>query len=389
MDTLRRAICDTLAGDAADWSSLTAADWRALLPTAQTEGVLPLLHWRLEAQDGSAPLTADLRQAFHLGYYRAVAESGLLHGELQRVLAALAPLTTVVVLKGAALGPTIYPAAALRPLSDIDLLVPERDLAAATAALQALGYSKMPELTPGINRLVEYHTRLQGGPGGAVTVELHWRLVAGAADPRSPSHDWWQQQIEPWPPLAPASTPRAWQLQPAAQLLYLAAHLVLQHGSGQARLIWLYDLHLLLTQEQERIDWSATIAQAETLRWTAALHTALQASQRFFGTALPNGLLPALHAAIDRPMAAAVARKGSAGLTATIGEWQKLRSLERSARLRFVGSLLCPSPAYMRWRYQPRPAALWPLCYPLHWLRIALASLELARYFARNRGRPA
>ena len=381
MESVQQALCATLAGDRADWSSFTAAEWRVLLTMAQADGVLPLLHSRLEQLGWPASLPPDLKSALQLQYYSAVAQSGLIHAELERVLAALAPVTSVVVLKGAALGPTLYPAAALRPLSDIDLLVPEDDLAAASAALHALGYADMPELTPGINQLVEYHSSFRGGPRGSVTVELHWRLVAGAADWRSPSHDWLWQQIEPWQ--GASAQPPVWQLTPAAHLLYLAAHLVLQHGSNQARLIWLYDLHLLLTQHGDRISWPETIAQAQQVRWTDALHTALRATQAYFGTPLPSDLLPALQSAIDRPEAAFAQRKAGAAPSPTIGEWLKLQSLEPRARLRFIASLLVPSPQYMRWRYQPRSA--WPLCYPYHWLRIALAALEIAGHWVRQR----
>lgn len=351
---------------------------------AQTDGVLPLLTWHLERLGWPEAMPSDLKSALRLGYYSAVAQSSLMHTELERVLAALAPITTVVVLKGAALAPTIYPAIALRPLSDIDLLVPEQDLAAATAALQALGYAEMPELAPGINQLVEYHSRLQGGPRGSVTVELHWRLVAGAADWRSPSHDWFWQQIEPW---QVDTMPRAWQLTPAAHLLYLAAHLVLQHGAGQARLIWLYDLHLLVTQHGAHINWPATIAQARHFRWTDALHTALRAARDYFDTPLPEDLLPALQVSIDRAPTEFARRKAGAAPTATIGEWLKLQSLEPRARLQFITSLLCPSPEYIRWRYQPRPA-IWPLCYPYHWLRIARAGLEIAGHLLRQPRKP-
>lgn len=326
-------------------------------------------------------MPSDLKSALRLGYYSAVAQSGLIHAELERVLAALTPVTKVVVLKGVALGPTLYPSAALRPLSDIDLLVPEQDLPAATAALLALGYAEMPELTPGINQLVEYHSSFTGGPRGSVTVELHWRLVAGAADWRSPSHDWLWQQIEPWQPHSTAQP--VWQLTPAAHLLYLAAHLVLQHGANQARLIWLYDLHLLLTQHGDRINWSETIAQALHLRWTDALHTALRATQAYFGTSLPSDLLPMLQSAIDRPEVEFAQRKASAPPSPTIGEWLKLQALEPRARLQFIASLLFPSPQYIRWRYQPRSA--WPLCYPYHWLRIALAGLEIAGHWVKQR----
>ena len=47
-----------------------------------------------------------------------------------------------------------------------------------------------------------------------------------------------------------------------------------------------------------------------------------------------------------------------------------LASLSWRARLRLLLVNVIPSPAYVRWRYKPRPAWLWPLCYSYRWLDI-------------------
>jgi hypothetical protein len=385
MDAIRRMLCAALTdrNDQLDWSRLAADEWRSLLELAQADGVLPLLYHTFDSRHQLDQLPADLRRALQLGYYAAVAQSSLIYGELKRVLGALQPVTPVVVLKGAALGPTIYPAAALRPLSDIDLLIPEQHLPAATLALRSLGYQDMPELTPGLNRVVEYHTQLQGGPSGRVTVELHWRLVAGAADWRSPPQDWFWQQLAPWQPDSDAPTVR--QLTPTAHLLYLAAHLVLQHGSTQARLIWLYDLHLLIEQRGTLIQWDTAIEQARAFRWAAALHTALVAAREHLGTPLPEDVLDALQSASDQSARAFVEQQADIPPTAIMNEWIKLRSLQPRARARFIWSLICPSPTYLRWRYQPRPRWIWPVYLLFHWLRIVGAGLQIAYNRLRQR----
>ena len=381
MDRVRRLLCAALANrdNPADWARLSLDEWRSLPEIAQADGVLPLLYHTFNTRRWPDQLPPDLRRALQLGYYAAVAQSSLIYAELQRVLGALQPVTPVVVLKGATLGATVYPAVALRPLSDIDLLIPEQHLPAATGALHQLGYRDMPELTPGLNRMVEYHTRFQGGPSGRVAVELHWRLVAGAADWRSPAQEWFWQQLEPWQFDSHAQAlDRVRQLTPTAQLLYLAAHLVLQHGSTQARLIWLYDLHLLIEQRGAQVQWDVAIEQARAFRWAAALHTALVAACQHLGTTLPEGVLDALQYADDHLARTFVQKQADAPASAIMNEWIKLRSLQPRARARFIWSLLCPSPAYLRWRYQPQPRWLWPVYVPFHWLRIVGAGLYIA-----------
>jgi hypothetical protein len=44
--------------------------------------------------------------------------------------------------------------------------------------------------------------------------------------------------------------------------------------------------------------------------------------------------------------------------------------------LRLALGIALPSPAYVRWRYQPRPEWLWPLCYPYRWLDILREGLS-------------
>ncbi|MCZ7567438.1 MAG: nucleotidyltransferase family protein [Ardenticatenaceae bacterium] len=105
----------------------------------------------------------------------------------------------VIVLKGAALATTLYPCIALRPLSDVDLLVPRQHLGTAVAAMQSLGYCEVYlEMSPGLNQVAGHHVLLQGGARRGVAVELHWSLVAGESDWRSPSLDWFWEQTESW-----------------------------------------------------------------------------------------------------------------------------------------------------------------------------------------------
>ncbi|MBA3942945.1 MAG: nucleotidyltransferase family protein [Herpetosiphonaceae bacterium] len=372
MDAVIELLCAIMVGQATpfNWSAVSVVDWSNLLITAKDQGALPLVYHHLSEQGWPASLPSVLRHALQADYYNVAAQNLLFLQELNRILAAVAQAAPVVVLKGAALGLTLYPSPSLRPLHDLDLLVPRIHLSTAIDAIQRLGYSEQTNLIGG-TPATEHHIALQGGPRRVVPVELHWNLIGGDADWRSPPLEWFWQQTEEWRPhTASMSSPAGagvLQLTPTSNLLYLAAHLMLQHGAAEGRLIWLYDLHLLITSNPERLDWDEVRARARAFHWSAALHAALDATQRCFRTPLPAGVLNALCTDTDAKTAAFVRRKAVA-MSSTRSMWLRLVPLEPSARINYAWRAFFPSPSYMRWRYQPHPAWLWPLSYPYRWV---------------------
>ena len=412
-----RTLCRFVSSqaDAALTSTLGSDDWRLLAATARREGVAPLLYHTLKEQKGrgaevqrrrgeqsSAPLLLcsstplprippDVQANLCQAYYATTARNLLIFRELSRILAALAagppdrnlqpptsnlqPPIPVILLKGAALAATLYPSIGLRPMGDLDILVPGERLAEAVACLKALGYVEpYPEMAAGLNALVGHHVHLQGSQNIHLAVELHWTLVSDKHDWRSPSLPWFWQQTEPIPntqsPISNLQPPTSiLQLTPAANLLYLCAHLMLQHGEARSVLRWFYDIHLLVTQEGQRIDWDELILRAQEFHWAPALHSALSGTAARFATPLPAGLLESLMDGADPRDQALVQRKARPQIR---GERVSdvLASLSWRARLRLLLANVIPSPAYVRWRYKPRPAWLWPLCYPYRWLDI-------------------
>ena len=442
--------------DVSRTSTLSPDDWRLLAATARREGVAPLLYPALkeqksrgaevqecEAEPSSSPhlplspaphlpcvppdVQADLRQA----YYATTARNLLLYHELSRLLTALSappqsptpniqypisniqPPIPVILLKGAALAATLYPSIGLRPMGDLDLLVPEERLAEAVARLKALGYVQPhPEMAAGLNALAGHHVNLQGGRDVHLPVELHWPLVSGEHDWRSPSLPWFWQQTEPCPnlqslisnPQYPISNPQSpahdppsviITLTPTAHLLYLSAHLMLQHGEARSALRWFYDIYLLVKRSGQRSQWDEAVARAREFRWAPALYAALKGSHDRFcdssaseGDAwLPPGVLEALAEASDLQASRLVARRADRLQTRATGVVAAASSLSPGARLRLLRAIAIPSPAYVRWRYQPRPAWLWPLCYPYRWLDILREGLTTLWRMASRRWR--
>ena len=370
MHPLTETLCAVIRDGPAPalWRGWPPEQWAHLMAAAQAHGVAGLLQ-RALAADWPPELPPEARRALQAHVYVAAGHNLRVYRALAEVLGALPSGTPVVVLKGAAIGPALYPALALRPLSDIDLLVPPEAVEAICAALRGRGYRPVPSLAPELARAVEPHVAMIGGPAGAVSVEIHWGLLAGSADWRAAPLPWFWQQTEPWPAPQPflesgGRAGAALQLTPTAMLLYQSAHLVLRHGQDPVRLLWIYDLHLLAARAA--IDWPALVAQAHRLGWGEVVYTALDQARRCFGTEVAPETLAALRGQLDPR----VRFHGvGAGAAPPYTSWASLMQLAAPTRLRMLARLVLPSRTYLRAQYAPRWGRWWPLAYPYRWLK--------------------
>ena len=100
------------------------ASWRAIATLASQHRLEPLLAWNFERQRWPVPdfIAQAWRSARRDALYRALAQQAALRLVLDRLAKAG---IAAVALKGVALAWRHYPEAALRPMRDIDLLVPE------------------------------------------------------------------------------------------------------------------------------------------------------------------------------------------------------------------------------------------------------------------------
>ena len=94
-------------------------------------------------------------------------------------------------LKGLALGATVYPAAGLRSVSDIDLLVPLDRAFDAFEALVAAGYRTRPDYPQSLAELRGNHAHVFHSPRRREDViDLHWHLLASARGDRDDDPFW-------------------------------------------------------------------------------------------------------------------------------------------------------------------------------------------------------
>lgn len=343
--------------------ALGEGDWSRVADVAIAERLAPLVYWK---QKSNPSLPGIVAERLRRELYRTSAVNQILFRELALLLEAARArdLDPVIVLKGAALAASLYDDMALRPMGDVDLLVKRESVDALVELARELGYGRThPEMGSGLREKVRYHVALENARESTAKLEVHWQLVAGDADSRAPEIDWFHRHTTAWqPPARVEEAPfptYARELDPTASLLYLSAHAVLQHGLSSAPLIWLHDIHLVVTRRGEAIDWDGALEQARRFGWSDALALSLARARELFDTPIPG---PALSKPRSAPKPASASRAEWV--------WRELGFVRFPERVRWMLAILFPRPAYVKWRY-PGVGWLWPTCYPYRWYVVA------------------
>ncbi len=173
------ALCDLLRVDGRTTSPVSAEAWPAVLQLAEREGVTPLVHAAISsthARGSAEEIPQSVRASLGQSYEYAKAAGEEAYRQLSEVLSALNSAgAAAILLKGIALARFAYGNAALRPVSDLDLLVQQDDVAAAHQALVGAGYAIVGGV-PAAADLTWRHARGYFDPRHRrMTVDLHWR----------------------------------------------------------------------------------------------------------------------------------------------------------------------------------------------------------------------
>jgi len=203
------------------------------------------------------------------------------------VALAVGPLTGAglepVVFKGPAVAAR-YPEPGLRPMEDIDLLLPRADHRRALDALRRAGWQVA---RAGGGDL--YDTALTHPEVPSLFLELHYGLegTSQRVTALDPARLWARRQ-----PLECAGTP-AFGLPPAEELVVLAAHAGKPHH-GFVRLMWIADLAMIVGDAARHgapVDWDRVRAVAGAARCVTVVGAALELARRA-GVDAPTGLFP-------------------------------------------------------------------------------------------------
>ncbi len=331
-------------------------DWPSLVETAAQHGLAPLAFAALKKCGLLKVAPPVAVETLRLAYVRASVGNRLAFDELSVLLDCFERAKTdVVILKGGALAQTLYDEIALRPMGDLDLLIHRQAIVEVEAALIKQGYHASSEITHHFSdEFSAERTFLRMGKRPS-QIDLHWHVFTTAYYfERVPIEWFWQRTVE-----IGVNNRRALTFSPAAQLLYLSSHFMLHQ---YRRLIWSYDLALLIGRFESSIDWEEVIEAAASFGLSQVVSEALAEVRERWGVSVPYAerrLRAAQTAWKDRVMFAALALPSGGEIGFVSGlSMQGIRK-----KLAFGLRLVFPSPGYMRTRFQIRSRPSLLFCY--------------------------
>ena len=257
--------------DGNELASLNSQDWELLMRWVHEKRLASLLDWTLRQKKCNTVIPVSITEVLQSNRKQSVLRNLMIAADLQKVARLLdAANIPYQALKGAFLSTRCYPEIDLRPMRDIDILVPRDTIMAAYSVLIRQGW-QLPEGSPPQEAFINYnHKHLPGlvSPNKLVSLELHHRLSTtrhkgGDFPDLTTSPGYWQRTIE-----ADVFGQRIRFPSPTDSLLHLIQHAVIDHSFENGPLT-LSDLAYLLGRET--IDWSLFW---ENARLTGALRPA-------------------------------------------------------------------------------------------------------------------
>ena len=274
---------------------LSPGDWEEMLAIAVSHGVAPLLCRALQRSGARARIPDYVRK--HLDDERhATAMINLRkYGEFRRIAQALRERNIpLIALKGLHLADLVYRDISLRPMSDLDILVPRHEVGRTIAAVQSIEYGFKEDVSGAARGMLGEkcniglaHRRL------GLWLEIHWTL-GEPGDCYAPPMD------EIWRSAAPGQLGDAdvQVMSPEFLLLHVCAHLACNHVFG-------FDLKALcdiaeIVRAHPGLNWGALADQGRRYGWTRGVAAALRLARDHLGANIPAETLAALGAdAVD------------------------------------------------------------------------------------------
>jgi hypothetical protein len=245
-------------------------EWRARLDFNTLDygsrQLLPILYKNLHALGVDDPLLARFK-----GVYR---HTWFVNQRLFRELAALlerlhAAGVPTMLLKGAALVREYYRDAGLRPMSDVDILVPPREAATAVRILmengwlpRRKGYASPPERHL-LFKNSQCHIRRDD-----LAIDLHWHVLPECCHPDD-DDSLWENATK-----ITVDSKETLCLHPPAQLLHAILHGA--KWSPVPPLRWIADAHWIMDRHPHGLDWDFVIAETRRRRMVLPVRRSLR-----------------------------------------------------------------------------------------------------------------
>ncbi len=269
-----------------DYFPSVESEWDYIFRRARTHALVPNLWSYLKNRPGDLPLKAA--QTFRKEYHRYVASLEIKKKYYQPILEILSKnLSSVVILKGIYLAEKFYPQEILRSFSDLDLLIPENEQPKAEKLLKNQGYKGIEQWDRFFWEKPYEIKIFQREKEPLLEIEIHNHLINKSRYRRALNLD----MEEVWSQVKPTTVlgQKVYELALNHLLLYLIFHQSITHRFD--RIIWLYDLHQIITKRRESINWEEFKELTFTVKARTFVYLALSMTKRLFNTEIPQDFL--------------------------------------------------------------------------------------------------
>ncbi len=262
----------------------TPEDWNRFLELLAPQWIGSALYWYLKNLPDECRPPETVMKALRLAWLHADMQVLRAGRQIKKVIEALeAEGIRVILLKGPALARTVYPAAAMRQGSDIDLLISYEDIKRCERVMAALGYTchlKTSEHSPHTAHHQNFYPAAEGA--GPFVIEAHWRLDFGfGLSPKGFIDEIFSRSIRVEADDITFST-----LSAEDHLLYQAFHMACQHCSD-TRLSWICDIAMLARGIPDAAGWERLLRLSVERNCRLSLEEAVGMARFWTGLALP------------------------------------------------------------------------------------------------------
>ena len=274
--------------------------WAALISEACRHRVAPLLYKKIRHASAEDKIPVDSLNALRKQYLTTAAHNTVLFSQLNELVAILNRKNIpVMLLKGAHLAEFVYKDIALRPMSDIDILIKEEDLNETLQIVFDGGYQIMETGNDEKEKTIKNykysiasdakHFKTLIHSETKCVLEIHCNITRESSPFKIPPSDLWlnSQKVK-------LNDNSVFILCPDDLLLHLCLHAAYDDLFGYG-LGALYDIALTIKYYHKSIDWQRLWHRAVRWRTERCLEISLYFAKKYFESSFPEQMLESFH----------------------------------------------------------------------------------------------
>jgi len=262
-------------------------DWDHFLKKTRENGISGIVYRNLDERRRDYPnVPSTILEELKSEYYLNAANNALIFEELEKVLEAFKKSgLQIIVLKGAALASIVYKNLALRPMSDVDLLVKKEDLLGIDEKLRMSGYEPLDMPARDVDFSSTHLTTLdyQQVSQSSHSFHVHWHFVNSTIPTESYINDIKMENIWQDAEKAEIANVETLVMAPHHFLIHLSEH-ALRVRHSLSKLSFYCDIDEVIHRYWKTLDWDRLLDESLDFNLSKFVYLSLYFTSKFLMT---------------------------------------------------------------------------------------------------------